>query len=184
MKLAILSLLLGAVLAASAAPARIILIRHAEKPADERDVHLSEQGRDRAERLVKWLIEGKELGTNGVPAALYAASPTARGKSVRCVETLEPTARSLGLTLRTPRLADDYARLAHELLKDESLKGKNVVVCWVHDYLPQFATALGVKPQPLKWRGDDFDTAYVITFPDGKATLDYAVEKLKKQKKK
>ena len=182
MKLAILSILLGAVLAASAAPARIILIRHAEKPAEERDVHLSEKGRDRAERVVKWLSEGQVLGTNGAPAALYASAPTAKGRSVRCVETLEPTARRLGLTIRVPRSADDYARLAHELLKDDSLRGKNVVVCWVHDYLPQFAAALGVKPEPRKWKGEDFDTAYVITFPDGKASLEYADEKLKKKK--
>ena len=183
MKLAFLSILLGAALAASAQPARVILIRHAEKPDDAKNQHLSDEGRDRAQRVVKWLSEGKVLDTNGAPAALYAAAPTARGRSVRCVETLEPTALNLGLTIRTPYQADDYARLAHDLLHDETLRGKNVVVCWVHDYLPQFASSLGVKPAPPKWKGEDFESAYVVTFPHGKTKLEYAEEKLKKKKK-
>ncbi len=182
MKLAIQLLFLISALAAAAQPARIILIRHGEKPDDQNDAHLSEKGRDRAERVVKWLSEGKVLGTNGAPVALYAAAPTAKGHNLRCVQTLEPTARHLGLTIRVPRDRDDFALLARELLRDKSLRGKNVVVCWVHDFLPDFAAALGVKPPPPKWKDSDYDTAYVITFPEGKATLEREKEKLKKKK--
>jgi hypothetical protein len=175
-------LLLVLALGANAQPARIILIRHAEKPDDAKEAHLSEEGRERARRLVKWICEGKVLGTNGAPVALYAAAPTLRGRSVRCSETLEPAARQLGLPVLTPRQADDYERFARALLRDKSLAGKNVVVCWVHDYLPALAKALGIDPEPPKWKGSDFETAYIITFPNGKADLEYGREKLQKKK--
>ena len=83
MRLAILLLFLSGVLVANAQPARIIFIRHAEKPDDPQDPHLSKPGRDRAERIVKWLGEGKVLGTNGTPVALYAAAPTVAGHNLR-----------------------------------------------------------------------------------------------------
>ena len=148
-------------------------------PATPLLVHLSEEGQKRANRLVKWLTQGKALGTNGLPAALYAAQPTPRGRSVRCMETLKPTADRLGLPLRTPYQAADYRRLAHELLRDRSLKGKTVVICWVHECLPELAAALGVKPQPPKWKDKDFESAYVITFPEGRASLDLIRQKFK-----
>lgn len=181
-KLTILLLWLVATLAAVAQPARVILIRHAEKPSAEEDPHLSPRGHDRAVRMVKWLTEGKVLGTNGPPAALFAAAPTSHGRSLRCVETLQPTARDLHLTIRTPVLAKDYPYVAGQILRDAALRGKNVVVCWPHDYLPELAGEFGVRPKPPKWKGDDFDSAYVITFPDGKAKLQYTDEKLKRKK--
>jgi len=179
MRLAILLLFLSGVLVANAQPARIIFIRHAEKPDDPQDPHLSKPGRDRAERIVKWLGEGKVLGTNGTPVALYAAAPTVAGHNLRCVETLEPTARHLGLSIRVPRERGDFARLAQDLLGDPSLRGKNVVVCWVHDFLPAFAAAVGVSPPPPQWKDGDYDSAYVVTFPAGKATLERGKERLK-----
>ncbi len=170
---------LFAVLSAGAQPARIILIRHAEKPTDPWQVHLSEQGQKRALRLAKWLTQGKAVGTNGPPAALFAAAPTPRGRGVRCEETLKPTADKLGLPVRAAYAAADYARLAHYLLRDRSLKGQTVVICWVHECLPQLAAALGVRPQPPKWKDKDFESAYVITFPDGQAALDVIRQKFK-----
>ncbi|MBI5388452.1 MAG: histidine phosphatase family protein [Verrucomicrobia bacterium] len=171
---------LGLVLSAAAQPARLIVIRHAEKPEDARDARLSEEGRQRAQRLVKWLAQGKALGTNGPPAALFAARPTPKGRSLRCVETLEPTARHLGIAIRAPYEAEDYQRLAWLVLRDGSLQGKNVVICWTHSELPELAEALGVKPKPSKWKDGDFESAYLITFPGGKATLEKAKQKLKK----
>jgi len=180
MKLALLVILLGAVWVASAQPARIILIRHAEKPEDPEEAHLSPAGQERAQRLVKWLSAGKVLGTNGPPVLLYAPAPTRRGHGVRCLETLQPTASELHQTVFTPYPAADYASLAKEVLNNRIARGKNVVICWIHDYLPAFATSLGVKKMPGKWKSSDFESAYVITFPKGKAKLEMTREKLKK----
>jgi hypothetical protein len=182
MRLAVLGLLMGAVLCAEAQPARIIVIRHAEKPAnDEVDPHLSPDGQVRAQRLVRWLTQGAVLGTNGTPAAFYAVSPGRGRQSVRCRETIEPTAAKLGQRVQTPYKAGDYEVLARDLRHSQALRGKNVVVCWVHDFLPQLAAALGVNPPPSKWKSEDFESAYVITFPNGKAALEKTKQRLKKQ---
>jgi hypothetical protein len=183
MRLVVFAMLLGLGLWAEAQPARIIVIRHAEKPADTLNQHLSEEGQFRARRLVRWLTQGKVLDTNGAPAALYAAEPTRRGRSVRCVETLTPTAEKLGLKISTPYAAGDFEYLARKVLHDKSLRGKNIVICWVHEYLPELAVALGVTPKPSKWDGDDFESAYVITFPKGKAELERTKQRLKKDSK-
>ena len=51
------ALVLGSALFAAAQPARVIVIRHAEKPDDPENSHLSEDGQVRAQRLVKWLTQ-------------------------------------------------------------------------------------------------------------------------------
>jgi hypothetical protein len=181
LKRAVLAFLMGLALAAGAQPARLIIIRHAEKPEDDQNPHLSEAGQDRAGRLVKWLTAGKVLGTNGPPAALYAPKPTHQRESLRCEETLEPTAQALGLQVRAPYKAADFEALARDLRLDPSVRGKNVVVCWVHDFLPDLPAAFGAKKRSLKWRSDDFDSAYVITYPDGRAALQQTREQLKKK---
>ena len=181
MKLVVLAVLLGATLVARAQPERIILIRHAEKPDDTFNSNLSPVGLDRAERLVKWLTKGKVLGTNGVPTAIYASAPTHNGRSLRCVQTMEPIARALNVQIQTPYSALNYDRLARLILHDKSLQGKNVVICWVHEYIPEFTAAFGVKKPPQKWKDEDYDSAYVLTFPDGKAKLEVTRERLKKK---
>ncbi len=181
MRLSVFIVLLSMVPAAHAQPARIILIRHAEKSADEQDPNLSAEGRDRAQRLVAWLTEGKVLGTNDPPAALYAAEPSNQGRGVRCVQTLEPTARHVNLPIRTPYRPDEYVKLAARLLRSASLRGKTVVVCWSHEELPQLAAALGVRPEPPKWKDKDFKSAYIITYENGKAQLEHTKQQLKKK---
>ena len=177
---AILVILFGMALAASAQPSRIILFRHAEKPEDPKNPHLSEAGQARAERLLGWLLRDKILGTNGLPVALYAPEATRQTPSRRPIETLEPTAAKLKLKIQAPYRASDYDQLAHEILSNKSLRGKSVIICWVHDYLPQFAAALGVHPPPGNWKSSDFESAYLITFEDGKASLQFTKQKLRK----
>jgi hypothetical protein len=168
MKLAYLILLTVWIGSATAQPDRIILIRHGEKPDDESNPHLSDTGRQRAEHLFEWLRQSGAW-TATPPTVLYAARPTSGGRSLRCLETLQPMAKSLHLEVKTPYLAEDYARLAHDLSSAETLRGQTVLICWVHDNLPAFAKALGVKPAPPKWKKEDFNTFYVITWDKGRA---------------
>src|ERR1035437_2069778 len=135
-----------------ARPARIILLRHAEKPPDESNVHLSERGESRARALVALLEVRSVLGANGPPAALFAPKVTRRGHSRRPYETLEPVAERLKLSIQMPYGPSDYAALAKDVLSDPSLDGKTVIVCWIHDHLPALAKALGVKPEPARWK--------------------------------
>ena len=165
--------LLLAAFSAQGQPARVILMRHAEKPADDKDRHLSPVGRERARFLAEWFTQTPALTNDGPPVALYATRPATRHRSERPRETVEPLAHRLELKIETPYGAEEYGKLARELLHDPRLRGKTVVICWVHDYLPQFAAALGVKPQPHSWPRSDFDRAYLITFAEGGAKLDY-----------
>jgi hypothetical protein len=38
--------------------------------------------------------------------------------------------------------------------------------------------ALGIKDTHLKWKGDDFDSIWIISFKNGKAVLNYDKENL------
>ncbi len=150
-----------------AVPARVILIRHAEKPADHGDPHLTSEGRAHAVRWASWLTR-----TNAPrPDALFAPNPTSKHPSVRATETLEPVAKQLGIEVRMTEDSGTFERLAKSVLADPKLDGKTVVVCWVHQYLPQFAAALGVTPEPVKWKDEDYDGVYEITFSEGRAAL-------------
>jgi hypothetical protein len=166
-----LLLFLFAVEATLARPARIILLRHAEKPPHESNVHLSERGETRARALVAFLATKSVLGSNGPPAALFAPKFTRQGRSRRPYETLEPLAERLKLPVQMPYGPRNYAALAEHVLSDPAFDGKTVIVCWIHDYLPALAKALGVKPEPARWKGSVYDRVWVITYTDHRAVL-------------
>ena len=155
----------------SARPAEVILLRHAEKPPDESNVHLSATGRERARALVKFFATTPELNTNGPPVALFAARPASRKHSNRPAETLEPLAKHLKLRVQTPHTAKDYAAVAKTILHDPAYNGKTVVICWVHDELAEMAGSLGMKPRPAPWKSNVFDRVWVITYRGTEASL-------------
>ncbi len=167
MKLLWLWLLLGLAVPVVAQPARILLIRHGEKPEGRADPRLAAAGRERAQRWVGYFT-ASPLRT---PTVLFAPQPTKGRRSVRPIETLEPLAKAMHQKVKTPFASEDYAKLAHQLLTDPELNGKIVAVCWVHHSLPQFAAALGVEPAPARWKESDYDGVYEVTFEDGKPRL-------------
>ena len=154
-----------------ARPAQIILLRHAEKPADDFDVHLSPRGEERALALATFLTTTSALLSNGPPVALFASQPTPHQRGSRASETLEPLAEHLKLRIRTPYLSKDYAALAKQLLKSRSYEGKTVVVCWVHEWLPELAESLGVEPKPESWKKNVYDRVWVIRYSGKEASL-------------
>jgi hypothetical protein len=143
-------------------PAEIILIRHAEKPADDSNPNLSATGFERARALPALFTNSTVFTTNGTPFALFAALPNG-SHSRRCVETLRPTARALHQVLRLPFEAKDYALLAGRVLNRTNFNDKTVLICWVHDDLPALAHLFGVSDPP-KWGDNTFDRAWVITY--------------------
>jgi hypothetical protein len=155
---------------AQARPVEIILIRHAEKPPEEADPHLSARGRERAQAFASFLTTSPRFAVHGLPVALFAARPTAHGHGQRTYETLQPLAAELKLPIETPFAATDYAALAKMILREPRLDGKKVVVCWNHEYLPDMARAFGVKTRPPHWKGDVYDRVWIISF-HGKKTL-------------
>lgn len=158
--------------AAQSQPAQIILLRHAEKPDDESSDRLSSRGEDRARALVGMFTNSPTLTAHGQPAALFAPRQTRNRTSLRPYQTLQPLAQELHLTIRMPYSAREYNELAQKILKSSDLKEKVVVICWVHDYLPELAQAFGVKSKKTAWKNSEFDRVWSITFKDGKARLE------------
>ena len=68
---------------------RIVLMRHGEKAGDPEDIHLSEEGQERAERLATYIPQ-----TFGRPDFIFAADRSKR--SIRSIETAEPLAAAVG----------------------------------------------------------------------------------------
>lgn len=159
-----------------AGPAHIILIRHAEKPADSDDPHLSPAGVKRAGRLVSYIMTDPAMVKLGAPVAVFATQSTKHDNGQRTQETVAPLAAALKLSVQTPFLAKDYAALAKQILANPAYAGKTILICWNHEEITELATALGVEPQPPKWKGSVFDAVYVISYDKGKpalATLHY-----------
>jgi hypothetical protein len=60
----------------AARPAQIILFRHAEKPADKANPHLSPEGARRARKLVGFLATNPVVNKYGKPVAIFATKTT------------------------------------------------------------------------------------------------------------
>jgi hypothetical protein len=152
-------------------PAQIILIRHAEKPADPEDPHLSPAGVKRAALLVSFITTDKAMTRFGLPVAVFATKTTKHDDGQRTQETVAPLARALKLPVQTPYLGKDYAALAKLILANQAYAGKTVLICWNHEEIPALTAAVGVTPEPPKWKGNVFDQVYIITYQDGRAAL-------------
>jgi len=162
-----LSLVAAGAAVAAAAPAQVVLIRHGEKPDDGPE--LDERGRQRARALVSFFTSDAAMTRNGPPAAIFAMAPKGDGGSVRAIQTVQPLADKLGLPVRADFTRKQISALADAIMKDGSLDGKTVVVCWEHKVIPDIARALGADTAPAKWPGGDvYDRAWMIRFAGGR----------------
>lgn len=152
-------------------PAQIILIRHAEKPLDGKNPHLSRLGIQHAEQLVSFVTTDPRMTRFGLPVAVFATRTTKDDNGQRTQETVAPLARALKLPVQTPFLGKDYAALAKLILTNPGYAGKTVLICWNHEEIPQLAAALGITPAPPKWKASVFDRVYIISYQGDTAAL-------------
>jgi len=130
-------------------PEEILLIRHAEKPTAAHDIHLNPRGRARADALIRLFPARFQP-----PTFLFAARQSKL--SNRAVETLQPLARSLKLSI-DDRFADaEYSQLV-TALRQRAYNEARVLICWHHESIPALARALGATRAPAKWSDDVFD---------------------------
>ena len=73
-------------------PAQIILIRHAEKPTDPANPHLSPAGVEHHKRLVSFIKTDSAMARFGLPIAVFATKTTADDNGQRTQETVAPLA--------------------------------------------------------------------------------------------
>jgi broad specificity phosphatase PhoE len=143
------------------ANARILLMRHAEKIGDPMDPHLSPEGYARAAKLADYIPV-----TFGIPQFLFATSISKH--SIRPIETIEPLAAKIGVSIDSTYADQDYGALASQLLSEPRYVGAGslIVVCWHHGNIPSMARALrarlGSFPDP--WDSRVFNQILVMTY--------------------
>lgn len=153
--------------AAGAVPARVIVIRHGEKP--DQGPELNERGWQRARGLVLFFKEDPAVDGFGAPAALYAMAPKGEDGSVRAIQTLTPLAQNLQLPIHKDFKKTDVARLASEIMGDPSYSARTVIICWEHAWIPEILKAFGWMGGPDQWPGGGvYDRAWMLDFAGGK----------------
>ncbi|OQP42743.1 histidine phosphatase family protein [Niastella yeongjuensis] len=148
---------------------KVVIIRHAEKP--EEGDNLSCKGFNRALQL---------------PAVLYAKYKTpdkifvpsmGNGKNanhLRMFETITPFAIKYNIGINSKYDVDEVKDMAQAILKTKSY----ALVVWEHDKIDNLVKALGADAKGMKWSGDDFDSIWIITIKNGKATVSTDKENL------
>lgn len=150
------------------APATIMLIRHAEKPASGMD--LAPAGYARAKALPQLFGGAGAAAPHNLPRPDFLFATHVSKNSNRPVETITPLSAALGLPISHEVADKDFATLATELLSGK-YAGKVVLVAWHHGSIPAFAKALGAAPPYDPWPDTQFDRVWKIDFHQGQVTL-------------
>jgi hypothetical protein len=140
-------------------PQFILVMRHAEKPADSADPNLSGEGQIRAGKLVRYIPDNF-----GDIDFIFAAADSKH--STRPCETVKPLSEHVDIPVDSTVAADDYAFLARELVSDARFVNKKIVVCWHHENIPSFTRALGASSGgfPDPWDPLVFDLLLEIRY--------------------
>ena len=154
---------------------KIMLMRHAEKPAKDGPPYgvtlegernkesLQPRGWQRAGALANLFAPTNGHVLNAAlakPQSLYASKPLRRKGSRRPLETITPLAEKLAI-----RVNSNYERSDIEGVMEEVFACRGVVLmCWQREYIPQIASyILGTeKGVPPLWPEDRFDMIWVF----------------------
>lgn len=154
-----------------AAPAQVILIRHAEKPAV--GTELSPQGFKRAEALVNFFKTEEAVTSYGTPVAIYAAAPKNEDSSIRSIQTVTPLARALNLTVDTRFTRGQTNKIVRDLMENPAYDGRMVLICWQHTNLVEIAQNLAEynsSPRvsiPQLWPDQTYDRVWILDLKNG-----------------
>jgi len=164
-----------------ALPAQVIIVRHGEKNTVTGE--LTGAGVERAEALSSYFttpnngpgfvgsagLTNVSLFNNGLPVALYGSRPVHHSDdfTVRCIQTLIPTALKLGLPIHSPYGPGQEQQLVQTIFNEPSYDGKNVLICWHHTFIAALITAFGYIPPAaiVPTYPNRFDLVWVMTFP-------------------
>ena len=133
----------------------VLIVRHAEKPAEGTD--LTPAGAARAAWYPTYF---RDLRLGGAPVHISHIFATADSKgSHRERLTMGPLAKQLGVTIDLRFKNKEVGELA-EALRTKSY-GSTVLICWHHGRIPELLTDLGADPAKLlpaaKWPAETFD---------------------------
>jgi hypothetical protein len=147
--------------------ATILVIRHGEKP--DKGAELSKAGKKRAKDYVSYF---KNYTVNSKPLKvdyLYAAADTSASHRPRL--TIEPFSKANGIHIDATISDAKYRELVEEIKKKP--QGKQYLICWHHEEIPQLADALGADSKSLigteKWPEDVYGWVIQLCYDsDGK----------------
>ena len=140
---------------------KVVIIRHGEKPKD--GDNLSCQGQNRALQLAAVLHHKLNLPKYIYVPALKSDDST---KHSRMFQTISPFAIKYNIAINSKYGADENEKIAKNVFK----KSGTVLMVWEHNAIQQLANTLGID-NPPQWDDADFDSIWVISYSDGKATL-------------
>ena len=132
----------------------VLLIRHAEKPAD--GAGLAPLGVKRAQGYVRYFTKLRVAGSPMRIHALVAAADSAASSRSRL--TLTPLGHALGLPIRQPFANRQVRQVARWLAA--APQAQTFVVAWHHGTMPKLLANLGADPDALLPRGDWPDEVY------------------------
>jgi hypothetical protein len=154
---------------------KIILLRHAEKPAKDKEPYgvtangerskesLSVRGWQRAGALTNLFAPADDHFQHPSlvkPQFLFASKPLRRKGSRRPIETITPLAERLAMKINS-----DFQRSEFEDMIEEVFARNGVVlVCWQREYIPDIASVIlgSKKIAPRDWPEDRFDLLWVF----------------------
>ena len=143
-------------------PLRVLIIRHGEKPSSGDDPNLSPRGFERAAALAIGI-------PNDFTRPDFLFATRASHESTRPVLTITPLSQALGLAIDDKHKADDFQKVADDLLGNDKYAGRVVCVCWHHGKIPELATALGAQGVPSPWNEAVFDRVWQLDYDAGGA---------------
>jgi len=161
----------------------IVFIRHGEKPEGGMG-QLSCQGLNRSLKLPAVLARDF-----GKPDAIFAPDPaqekTDSGVSyayIRPLATVEPTAIRFGMPVDTRFGYDEIGKL-QKALEQPGFANATILVGWEHKQIYELARSLlkdngGDMAEVPKWRGEDFDSIYVLHIKRGDGHVSASFERL------
>lgn len=156
---------------ATAMPAQVMIIRHAEKFEDRQNPRLSARGLTRAVALSQFFQSDPRVLKHGVVSAIIAQQPADSKESVRCVETVQPLAKALGQNVLTGFLYGDRKGMVEWIKSARELDNKSVLIsAWHLDIVP-LAEEFGVSNiRQSVWPHETYDRVWILDFSptDGK----------------
>jgi len=167
-------------------PTKILLIRHAERPAKvgspygstidgDKDVNsLSALGWQRAGALASYFapahgpLEDDDIAT---PQFLFASKVGTLSPSKREQETLTPLSEKLGLDISAEHQKQHHAPMVKSALACDGV----VLICWDHKFLPAVANDIlgDDTPVPHKWKKKRFDLVWVFDWNASTDSYDF-----------
>jgi len=143
----------------------ILVIRHAEKPAE--GAGLAPAGEARAAAYAGYFRSYRVAGQPLALDQLFAAADSKESERPRL--TLEPASKALGLAIDSRFEEQQVGKLAAAI---RSLPpGRHILICWHHGEIPDLLRALGANPAQLipagKWPEAVFNWVIQLRYDAG-----------------